>query len=70
MSPLAPESQSVEFEIGRYLCPVTQTLAPLKATQPWTALEWPLPVPCCAACGQAHLISFEDLRHPPLFGYE
>ena len=59
-----------EFEIGKYVCPVTKSLVPLIATQPWTIMDWPVTVKACPSCGGAHLVELDELRHPPLFGYE
>lgn len=59
-----------EFEIGKFICPATKSLVPLIATRPWAVLDWPVKVTACPSCGGDHLIALDELRHPPLFGYE
>jgi len=59
-----------EFEVGKFVCPVTGLLVPLIATRPWAVMDWPVRVTQCPKCGREHLIELDELRHPPLFGYE
>jgi hypothetical protein len=59
-----------EFEIGKFVCPVTKSLVPLIAHRPWTLLDWPVTVKACPNCGGEHVVTLDELRHPPLFGYE
>ncbi len=61
---------TAQFEIGTYICPKTRAPAPLMASQPITALHWPVTVEACPRCGQSHVVHQDDLRHPPVFGYE
>lgn len=59
-----------EFTVGTYLCPNTNHPVPLQASQPVRELPWPVVIECCPACGQRHEISYGELQHPPMFGYE
>lgn len=68
MCALKPEV--AEFEIGRYICPVTRQLTPLLSARPLAFVEWPVTVQRCPGCGQTHTLHCEDLQHPPVFGYE
>lgn len=61
---------SAQFEIGTYICPETRATAPLLASQPMTALDWPVTVEICARCGHSHVVQRDELRRPPVLGYE
>jgi hypothetical protein len=55
---------------GSYLCPDTGREMRLEMDVPRAWVEWPVEVEC-AACGQVHLLHYEDVREPrPAFGYE
>jgi hypothetical protein len=58
------------FEIGAYDCPSTTSSVTLELSAPMSSLEWPVTVECCSACGQKHVVQYEDVRHAPAFGYE
>lgn len=66
----AAKAELVEFEIGRYVCPKTKALVPLKSARPLAFVEWPVTIKNCPDCGGEHLLQCEDLQHPPVFGYE
>ena len=57
-------------EIGRFVCPKTRLLVPLKATQSLAFIHWPMKVLHCPACGRKHQIQLQDVEHPPVYGYE
>ncbi len=65
-----PEPRTTGFEVGKYICPKTEALVPLRLEAPRPAIAWPVHVVKCASCGEEHWIQQTDLRHPPVFGYE
>jgi len=60
----------VEFEIGKFLRPVTKVEAPLKASHPLAFVHWPVVVKPCPKCGQEHEINLADVQHLPVYGCE
>lgn len=64
------EPPCVAFEVGTFVCPKTRTRVPLSATHSVSDLQWPVVVERCPACGERHTVEYNDLRHPPVFGYE
>jgi hypothetical protein len=56
--------------IGTYRCPKTNERVPIHSSRPLAFVDWPLRVSKCSACGAEHVLSGEDLEHPPVFGYE
>lgn len=68
MPPAKPVT--AEFEVGKYMCPKTKSLAPLMAPCAFTYLEWPCVIEHCALCGERHVLHCEDVLHAPAFGYE
>ncbi len=66
-----PKRKPTEFfEVGKFICPATQSLVPLMATCSLAFLDWPVVVEHCPGCGQRHVVRCEDVEHPPVFGYE
>lgn len=63
-------STETEFEIGIYLCPITKHPVRLTSTRPRIFVEWPMRVEHCPGCGQQHVVKWEEIQHPPIFGYE
>ncbi len=60
----------VEFEIGKFICPVTKAEASLKAAHPLAFVHWPVVVKLCPNCGQEHEFNLADVQHLPVYGYE
>lgn len=65
-----PRTQTKEFVVGRFICPTTNSPAPLLACHPLVFLVWPVVVRNCPNCGREHVVQYEDVEHPPVFGYE
>ena len=59
-----------QCEIGTYTCPNTGRRLPLMAAQPLPAVEWPVVVAQCKACGETHQVRRQDLVQTPVLGYE
>jgi hypothetical protein len=66
----SPKPAVPEFEVGKYLCPKTKSLAPLMASTSFAYLEWPFVVERCAECGERHVLGCEEVLHSPVFGRE
>ena len=61
---------TVDFEIGRYICPTTKREAALRASEPLAFVHWPLVVRKCPVCGRRHTLELREVQHPPVYGYE
>jgi hypothetical protein len=68
MNPTHPPA--IEFEVGKFVCPRTKALVPLRAVCAFDHLTWPLVVEKCPDCGEKHVLLCEEVLHPPLYGYE
>ena len=66
----AHDAPGAEFEVGKYVCPSSRLLMPLKASQPLVFLHWPIVVKGCPGCGLEHKLELADVQHPPVYGYE
>jgi hypothetical protein len=68
---MQPQSaRPAELVIGKYVCPRSNSLVPLRAGQPLAFIHWPVVVKKCASCGQEHVLRMTDVQHPPIYGYE
>lgn len=63
-------STGSKFEIGKYECPIRATQATLELPAHMASIEWPVVVERCSACGQRHVLQYNDVRHPPALGCE
>lgn len=63
-------SAQTVFEIGTYVCPKKKAQVVLELPTPMASLEWPVTVERCPACGQEHVLQYEDVSHVPALGYE
>ncbi|MEE9234035.1 MAG: hypothetical protein V3U28_01165 [Candidatus Acidoferrales bacterium] len=61
-----PIAKILEFEVGKYVCPVTKSRVALMATYP-ADVVWPQVVERCVSCGQKHILQYDDIeqRLPP-----
>ena len=64
------KAELVVFQVGTFVCPNTKTAVPLMASHALPFLQWPVLVERCPGCEQRHVVSCEDVQHPPAFGYE
>jgi hypothetical protein len=64
------KSGNTSFDVGTYACPKTAKQVVLTEPASLTDLQWPVVVEKCDACGQRHVLRYEDVRHPPVIGYE
>ena len=64
------DAPAPEFEVAKYVCPNSQLLLPLMASQPLVFVHWPLVVKACPSCGGEHVLNLPDVQHPPIYGYE
>ena len=63
------EDTAKTFRVGCYLCPLTTTEVGLDADVPRAYVRWPVKVRC-KACGQEHLLNYDDVPQQPVFGRE
>lgn len=66
----AQKAEVTEFTVGHYVCPKTKSLQPLRASCSLAYVNWPVVVEACPGCGEKHVLSSEDVQHPPVYGYE
>jgi hypothetical protein len=66
----AEKTVAHEFTVGWYICPQTKTSVPLRMTHALAQTEWPVVIEKCEGCQQRHVLHFEDVCHPPAYGYE
>lgn len=64
------ETEALELVLGTFICPNTKLPVELKVSRAEPIPEWPMVVKRCGRCGQEHVVQIEDLRNPPVFGYE
>ncbi len=65
----AQRGGAADLVIGKYVCPNSKLLAPVKASQPLALVRWPV-VENYASCGQERVLRLTDVQHPPVYGYE
>ena len=63
-------AQPAALVIGKFVCPNSGALVPLRADQPLAFIHWPVVVKKCSSCGQKHVLQLTDVQHPPVYGYE
>ena len=67
---MEPAKEERHFATGCFICPLTKTEVELEADVPRAWVNWPVRVKC-KACGQEHLLEYQDVRSSsPVFGYE
>ena len=67
---LEDSTSQATVEVGTYLCPDKGAEVSLEVHGHMATLHWPVVVKPCPACGQEHVLQYEDVRHPPALGYE
>lgn len=64
------ETEALELVLGTFICPNTKLPVELKVSRAEPIPGWPILMKACWRCGQEHVVHSQDLRNPPVFGYE
>ncbi|MFQ5722847.1 MAG: hypothetical protein ACE5G6_00030 [Terriglobia bacterium] len=56
-----PIAKVPEFEVGKYVCPISKSRVALLAVCP-AEVVWPQVVERCASCGQMHILEYDDIE--------